>query len=345
MKGLLLKEPLKLEITKSDMVKPGPGEVLIEVDNVGLCGSDLHLYKGTYNGPHKYPMYFGHEWAGRVVEDGDGKGGQFTAGDPVTGDCSRFCSECKLCAVDKNLCAHIEKYGITMDGASRQFITLDKKYVYKAPAHVRMDLLSLAEPLAVAARAAKRAAATIGLDNMSRAKALVLGAGPIGLGVMLALRNLYGAAGVYGDDLIETRRAAMIKVGATPVGKIERIGGEDYASLYSDALWDIVVETTGAPGAVERALAEVKPMGVVVLLGFLPKTEYELKLITVKALTVLGSIGGTGNFEDAIGLISSNPEEVNTLVGGKVGYKEAVKAFELGLGRSVAGKVQISFKE
>lgn len=345
MEGLLLRGPGRLEITKTDIAGPGPGEVLIEVDNIGLCGSDLHLYKGSYNGPHKYPMYFGHEWAGRVVEDGDGPQGSLKPGDAVTGDCSHFCSKCSMCAKDKNLCAGIEKYGITIDGASRQFITLDKKYVYKAPEGVRMDLLSLAEPLAVAARATGRAAAAIGKERMGEADALVLGAGPIGLGAMLSLRHLYGAAGVYGDDLIEARRDAIHKVGAKPVARSDRAASDDYASLYSKTLWDVVVETTGAPGAAERALAEVKPMGVVVLLGFLPRAEYGLRLITMKALTVIGSIGGTGNFEDAIGLIASRPDEVGTLIGGKVGYKEAEKAFELGLGRSATGKVQISFKE
>lgn len=345
MRGLILKGPGELEIVETEIVKPGIGEVLIEVDNIGLCGSDLHLYKGTYNGPHKYPMYFGHEWAGRVVEDGGGTGQRFDAGDLVTGDCSHFCSECDMCRKDKNLCTHIEKYGITQDGASRQYIKLDKKYVYKAPAGIKPHLLSLAEPIAVAARATGRAASCMGAEKMANAKALVIGAGPIGLGAMLALKFLYKAYEIYGDDLIEARRESIAKVGAKHASPITPSVGTDYASMYSGTPYDIVVETTGAPVAVARALAEIKPMGCVVLLGFLPKAEYELKLITMKALTVIGSIGGTGNFNDAIRLISEHPDQVEALVGAKIGYKEAEKAFELGLQRSVSGKVQISFKD
>ena len=352
MNGLVLVEPGRLEIASVEAKRPGPDEVLIEVDNIGLCGSDLHLSKGTYNGPHRYPMYFGHEWAGRVVEVGAGAaagaaagaGGELAVGDLVTGDCSIFCSECEMCGHDRNLCSHIEKFGITVDGASRRLITMNKRHVYKAPPGVRVDLLSLAEPLAVAARAVGRAAALIGSDSMPGCMPLVLGAGPIGLGAILALRRLHGVATVYGDDLVDSRRLAIFKVGGKPVAQSEAAGG-DYSSLYSNTLWDLVVETTGAPTAVARALAEVKPGGVVVLLGFLPKAEYDLKLVTVKALTVVGSIGGTGDFDDALRLIAEHPVEVETLVGRQFNYTEAVKAFELGLERSVAGKVQISFRD
>lgn len=352
MKGLVLLEPGRLKMVDVDATRPRSGEVLIEVDNIGLCGSDLHLYRGTYNGPHRYPMYFGHEWAGRVVEDGGGEGGFFAPGDLVTGDCSLFCSECDMCQKDKNLCAHIEKFGITVDGASRRLITVKKRHVYKAPAGVRVDLLSLAEPLAVAARAVGRAAELIGaasgvgsVGSMPGCEALVLGAGPIGLGAVLALKRLHGVAAVYGDDIVETRRRAISLVGGVPVAQSGADAKGDYSSLYSNTRWDLVVETTGAPAAVARALSEVKPRGIVVFLGFLPRAEYELRLITVKSLTVVGSIGGTGNFEDAIKLIAEHPDEVETLVGKQFGHGDALAAFELGLERSVAGKVQIRFAD
>ena len=95
-------------------------------------------------------MRFGHEWSG-VVE---AVGSDVTAvkvGDVVTGDCSRFCGKCPSCGKDRNLCEHIEKFGITIDGASAEYILRDEKYLYKAPEGMQTKHLCLSEPVAVAA--------------------------------------------------------------------------------------------------------------------------------------------------------------------------------------------------
>ena len=91
-----------------------------------------------------------HEWSG-VVEAVGSEVTRVEVGDVVTGDCSRYCGACPSCEVDKNLCQHIEKFGITVDGASADYILRDEMYLYRAPEGLDIKHLCLSEPVAVAA--------------------------------------------------------------------------------------------------------------------------------------------------------------------------------------------------
>ena len=99
MKAYMLIKPQELQAQERAVPEPKDGEVLIRVANVGSCGSDIHLYKGSYNGPHSYPMVFGHEWSGFVEKTGTGVT-DLKAGDKVTGDCSCYCGTCPACCKD-----------------------------------------------------------------------------------------------------------------------------------------------------------------------------------------------------------------------------------------------------
>jgi L-iditol 2-dehydrogenase len=125
-KGIILNGARQAEIVTEEVGAPTGTQVLIRTHAVGLCGSDIGLYLGTYEGPRNYPIYFGHEWSGTVVTVGQDVT-TLQPGDKVTGDCSIFCGRCRLCAQDRNLCQQIEKFGITIDGASRQFFLQDEK--------------------------------------------------------------------------------------------------------------------------------------------------------------------------------------------------------------------------
>ena len=107
MKEYALVEPKKLEIRDAEIPEPAAGEVLIRVSNVGICGSDIHMFNGTYNAPVNYPILFGHEWSGTVVKVGEGVT-KVAVGDKVTGDCSKYCGHCSNCENDRNLCKDIE---------------------------------------------------------------------------------------------------------------------------------------------------------------------------------------------------------------------------------------------
>ena len=148
MKQIVIQEKEQIQYITSSIPKPTGTQVLIRVETISLCGSDLHLFHGTYNGPMNYPLKFGHEWSGEVVSIGpDVK--KIKIKDMVTGDCSKYCGKCKNCQKDKNMCTHIEKFGITIDGASAEYIIRDEQYLYAYDPLIGFDLGALVEPLAV----------------------------------------------------------------------------------------------------------------------------------------------------------------------------------------------------
>ena len=150
MKIFKIQEPGKLSSQEWELPGLCDDEVLIKISHIGICGSDVQLFQGTYKGPVSYPIVFGHEWSGVVEKTGE-KVRSLHPNDKVTGDCSRFCGTCEYCRKDKNLCKDIEKYGITIDGASSEYVVRKEKYLYKAPPDIDLSVLCLSEPISVSA--------------------------------------------------------------------------------------------------------------------------------------------------------------------------------------------------
>ena len=287
-------------------------DVLIKVARISLCGSDIHLFKGTYSGPINYPIMFGHEWSG-VVEKTGAKVTKFKRGDKVTGDCSRYCSDCEYCQVDKNLCVNIEKYGITIDGASAGYIVRNEKYLYKLTQNVSLKAGALVEPIAVGANLIEKVVKQ--KEDIADKKILILGAGGIGMGLLFLLVHKYNCRHLYVSDLSELKMQIAKEFGASEFDPTQ--GNEtqnDYKSLYTTAEYDIVFETTGNADVCAGALNLLKPTGVLACLGMIPSVEINQKLIVIKSLAVIGSIGGTGYFDDVIAVISEYGKSVEKLV-------------------------------
>ena len=343
MKEYRIVQPKKFETFECEMPEVGQDEVLVRVTNIGLCGSDLQLYEGTYKGPYNYPLLFGHEWSG-VVQDVGANVTPFRKGDKVTGDCSRFCGECAFCEQDKNLCKHIEKFGITIDGASSEFISRDQKYIYHAPDDIDLALLSLSEPLAVSAHLIRKIERTMG--SLKDKNILVLGAGTIGLGALMMLKYGYGAEHVDVFDICEERMSLAGKVGAgLPPSDFMKVkgGGVAYGDLYN-AKYDVVIESTGNAQAFCSSLSLAKPLGVIGCVGMIPEAAIEQKLIVLKGLHIIGSIGGTGEFPRAIEFIKSHSDVVERIVSHKIPIDQAEEAFAIARNLEVSLKVVLELE-
>ena len=344
--GIVLLGAGKSEIVSEEVPAPIGTQVLVRTHAVGLCGSDLGLYHGTYEGPKNYPLYFGHEWSGTVQDVGP-EVTSLRAGDRVTGDCSLFCGACELCDRDRNLCRAIEKIGITVDGASRQLFLQQERYVYRADADADLDLVALSEPLAVGAHAVRRVRES--RPNLDREKILVLGGGTIGLSCFFALSVLEGCRHVELFDIVEARRQKALDLGASELTDVIAAGHDaghdagDYGDLYSGQGYDVVFETSGAPPAFRRAVELLRPLGTIMALGFLPSVEFSLKQITLKAALIMGSIGGTGDFERVLAFAHQHPHLAMELVSHRVPFREYKRAFELAQDRKKAMKVLIIF--
>lgn len=338
MKTYLMTAPENFSVSERAVPEIGEQEVLIRVKNIGLCGSDLHLYKGTYNGPKNYPMMFGHEWAG-IIEKVGARVTKLKPGDLVTGDCSQYCGHCAACQVDRNLCSSIEKYGITTDGASAEYIVRPQMHCYKAQPDADLRLLALSEPIAVAKHLLERIQDQTG--SLQGKRILVYGGGAIGQSALLLLREWYGCEDVFLSDLVPYRMQLARELGAK-IPAPEELKWDrpnDYFNMYNCTRFDVIIETTGVPSVFANSLNLLRPLGVLGCVGMIANVELEQKLIVTKALSVIGSIGGTGEFEDVIHFIHTHKEQTAKLISHPMKIKDIREGFEVALDTKSAMKV------
>lgn len=341
MKAYVMTGPGKLDIEERSLPQLAAQEVLVKVCQVGLCGSDLHLYRGNYNGPRRYPILFGHEWSGIVTEIGHNVT-RVQIGDHVTSDCSRYCGICPTCKSDRNLCSSIEKFGITIDGASSDYVVRDEKYLYKADPDLDLALLALTEPISVANHLLEKMIRTTG--PFADKKILIYGGGPIGLSALLLLKGLYNCQQVDMWDINEYRMQIGANLGATParLDLFQQPDLNDYASLYGNSLYDVVIETSGSAPAFTDAFSLLRPMGVLGCLGMMQKVEIPQSQIVTKSLTVIGTIGATGGFEEVITFLKANPEKASQLISHRFSIHEYRQAFETAIAGNQTMKILLS---
>jgi 2-desacetyl-2-hydroxyethyl bacteriochlorophyllide A dehydrogenase len=193
MQTLVCVQPGKFEYRKGEIIKPARGESLLRIKRVGICGTDLHAFEGTQ--PYfEYPRILGHELSAEFVE-GDADG--FQPGELVTIIPYFYCGKCIACRNGKtNCCQNIKVCGVHQDGGMREYFTVPS-YSLLHSEGLDADALALAEPLAIGAHAVRRAAVQPGEF------ALVIGAGPIGLGIMEFLK--IAGAKVIAMDINEKR--------------------------------------------------------------------------------------------------------------------------------------------
>ncbi len=326
MKSLKLVSPhqINVEDVMEDSEKLKRGYIRIRINRISLCGSDYKLYEGLYGGPHIFPIIFGHEWSGEVAEVALGEN-DFKVGDYVTGDCSCWCGKCENCKRDKNICKSIEKFGITLDGFSRQSVVVNKKYIYRSEKKLSFKALALVEPFAVSLHALK----SVNLTNLSRdSDILVQGCGVIGIAAYLFLTDKYGFRNVYISDINQKRFDAAKKViGKRRINcinlKAERKQHNTYSKRYLNQGFDYIFEASGTVAGLDSALEETNPFGIISYVGLSDGELTNSKMITMKKLTIQGSIGGTGEFDEVIRYMEENSDLVEKLVTYEVAYDNA----------------------
>lgn len=290
--ALVIEKPGVIKLEERPLRPPERDELLIEVDYVALCGSDVKLFAGSYTAPHRYPVVVGHEWLGRVSQCGADVTG-FVAGDLVTGDCSVFCGSCQMCAVNKNHCEAIEKSGITVDGKCSRYATVNQRHVYKCPPMDDPLPLVLTEPASVGVTGI---VGRVPESVFVRArKAVVLGAGGIGILTLLTLCE-YSFEEIVIVDVSQEKLDFVDSFGLETVRTCADVFtlGEDY---------DIVVEAAGHPATLQACPRLAAPAGHIVCLGHQKTVEVDFGAIIKKSLTLHASNGSTGGFEKAMEII------------------------------------------
>jgi L-iditol 2-dehydrogenase len=241
-------------------VEPGPGEVLLRVTAVGLCGSDLHWYEEASIGDARLsrPLVLGHEFAGVIV--GGPRAGQRVAADPAA-DCGH-CAPCLEGRANLCLAMHFAGHGST-DGALRTLMAWPERLLVPIPDSIGDDEAAVLEPLGVALHALDLSPVGPG------ARVGVYGCGPIGL-LLVELLRLRGASAVIATDRLEHRVAAARAMGATAAFLVDADAGPDVSAarkLVREQEVDIAFEVSGSDEALDDAIAAVRPGGRVVIVG------------------------------------------------------------------------------
>lgn len=314
---LVCAEPGQLSVEQAPAPRAERGEALVRPLRVGLCGTDYHIYEGSH--PFlDYPRIMGHELAVEVVEaplDAPVAPGEVCVVNPYIS-----CGHCIACRKGKpNCCRNIAVLGVHRDGGMAGLLALPAGNLVAAPG-LDADACAMVEFLAIGAHAVRRGAIT-GEDRV-----LVVGAGPIGLGVALFAR-LSGAAVAVLDKDPERLESARVIAGATPLGT-GMPGENPVASFTGGDGFDVVFDATGNAQAMQAGFGYVAHGGRFVLVSVVRDSiTFADPEFHAREMTLLGSRNATGqDFARVIGAITDGAVPVGRLVTHRTTLAGAVDA-------------------
>ena len=274
----------KIGFEERDIPKVKDNEVLVKLEYVGICGSDLHYYESGAIGDYvvKPPFVLGHEPGGTVVEVGK-KVKHLKVGDRVALEPGKTCGHCEFCRTGRyNLCPDVVFFATPpVDGVFQEYVAHEADLCFKLPDNVSTLEGALIEPLAVGFHAAIQGDAHLGQT------AVVMGAGCIGLVSMMALKAR-GVSEVYIVDIMDKRLEKALELGADKAINGARESVEDRIRKLTDGKGaDLVIETAGTEITTRQAVSIAKKGSNIVLVGYSKTGEMTLpmSLVLDKELT------------------------------------------------------------
>lgn len=330
MRSLYIEAKLQAVLKESPCPVPAPGQVLINVDYVGICGSDLHYYYHGANGEFvvREPLVPGHELSGRVAED---PSGALPPGQPVTVHPARFGAEQQQFPDSPHLWPGGSYLGSAStwphtQGATVDQLVVERDMVVPLPETLPVRRAVLAEPLAVAMHAVSKA------GDLTGCRVLISGAGPIGLLTLVAARAA-GAQQIEVSDVL-----------AGPLRRAEELGADKVADVTQTKLpvnsYDVVFECSGAPVAITAALTAARPAGAVVQIGMAPNDVQPINIAPyiAKELRLYGTFRFKDEIEAAVELLAGQ-ESIESVITHEFGLEEAGAAFDAAKDSQASGKV------
>lgn len=318
MRAAVLVEPGRIDLQDRTVPAPGPGDVLIRVTTVGVCGSDAHYYREGRIGEFVVdrPLVLGHEAAGVVVAVGDGvpenRIGRRVSIEPQRPDPASV----ETRRGDYNLCPHMQFYATPpIDGALCDYVTIGAAFAHPVSDAVSDDAAALCEPLSVGIAAVRKARVTAG------SRVLITGAGPVGI-VTAQVARAFGAVEIIVTDLDERRREIATSFGATAVLDP---AVDDTSGLNVDAY----IDASGAPAAVGAGIRSVRPAGTVVLVGSGAESmTLPVQLIQNRELVLTGVFRYANTWPTALALVESGRVDLDAMVTARFPLERVTDALE-----------------
>jgi len=325
MKAAVLHDVRDIRVEEVKKPEIAEDEVLIEVKAAGICGTDLHFYKGEWK--VDMPIIPGHEFSGVIAEVGENVDG-FKIGEHVVAEPNITCGSCYFCLMSERnfFCENLKAVGVTVNGAFAEYLKIKGRNLYRIPENLSFEEAALIEPLACCIR---------GLDNVgikAGESVLIVGAGPIGLLLMQLVRN-FGASMIIQTDLEDYRLEKALELGADHVINVSK---EDPIKVIKELTGgygvDVAIEAVGSPKAITQAVEAVRKGGRVNIFGVSPQDAvWQVKPFDLysKELTITTSYRSPYTFQRAVKMASSGRLKLKPLISHIFPLEKIAEAFEI----------------
>ncbi len=304
-------------------------DVLIKMARVGVCGSDIHYFAEGGIGSQRveYPWTVGHEGAGVVEEVGAGVT-RVKPGDRIAFDPAQSCGQCDQCNAGRpHTCRDLTFLGCPqqVEGCLAEFLVMSERSCYPIPDGMTFEEAAIVEPLSIGVYALTlaglRPGAIIG----------ILGAGPIGLCVLLAARA-GGAGHVSVTDLIDARLAMASRAGADWTGNPDKGDVVGMVNIQGPELLDAVFECSGAQEAMDQGVEMLKPGGTLLLVGIPAdrnRVSFDINLLRRKEICIQNVRRQNDCVQRAIDMIARKEIDIGVIVTHRFPFARTPEAFDL----------------
>jgi D-arabinitol dehydrogenase (NADP+) len=312
---------------------PGPNDVLIEIKRAGICGTDLHIWDGSY-ALANYPVVPGHEFAGVIAAVGDNVT-KFKTGERVTADPNLPCNACEFCKRGQfNQCLNLQAVGVTRDGAFARYLVVPESAVYDI-GEMSFAKAALIEPLACVAWGMKQ------VQIQPSDKVLIFGAGPMGSLMLQAVKSV-GATSVVMVDKEDWRLELAHKLGATHILNAAELKADTFKNV-APLGFDVVADATGVISVIEQTFSYVRPGGRVWIFGVANSdatARFSPYHVFRNDIKVIGSFACNKTFPESIAMIQSGAVKVDTLISHQLPLHDFEEGLQLASKSPTRMKVQ-----
>ena len=315
----------KLEVGEAPMPKIGPDDVMINVQSVGVCGSDLHYYHTGSIGDFivKPPFILGHEAAGIIEEVGENVK-NLKVGDRVCMEPGVPCMKCEECLTGHyNLCKDVKFWATPpYDGVLSEYVAHPAAFTFKIPDNMSFTEGALVEPLAIGLHACNTGEVKLGHT------VAIVGAGCIGLVTLLAAKA-YGATKIIVGDVLDKRLAKAEELGAITVNTKENDFAQKVLELTGGRGADVCIDCAGFTPTVDACLTAAKPAGTVIIVGLgADRVDgFNTSMMSVKELTVKSIFRYRNLYPTAINAIADGRIDVESIVSHRFKFDDTIDAF------------------
>jgi L-iditol 2-dehydrogenase len=315
-----------MEFRDVPMPVPGPGEILMKMEAVGICGSDVHYYSQGRIGDFavNFPFILGHECAGTIVELGEGVK-DLAVGDRVALEPGIPCGKCEQCREGRyNLCPDVEFFATPpYDGCLMNYVTFPAEFAFKLPEGMSSVEGALIEPLAIGINAALTGGVKLS-DTV-----LIFGAGCIGLVSLLAAKA-YGATQVIVADILPNRLEVAQRLGAIAINSKEKDVVAEVMRLTGGKGARVVLDCAGFSGTVADSMRAAAIAGHIVVVGLGDEQINRLPLsaLSVKELSITSIFRYRNIYPTAIKSVASGKIDISGIISDRFAFDQTPEAFK-----------------